>query len=153
MGLTAQLTSSLDSSHLGTELLGTIAGPAGQLRAVTVPAPGDRLQAAMAGTGQLDIGAVTSTPATVAQRALPIVASLPLGTDILGTLEHVITQLENLAHNDVVAQINTLLDDLKREMQSPPDGGRLPLLIHLLDVLSGAGEGNVLRDVLGILQQ
>src|SRR5436190_14891419 len=96
MGLTAQLTSQLDSSHLGATLLSSISGPAANLNAVTAPAPAARLQLISSSSSSINPANVAGALAAVAERALPILASLPDAQSVLGTLNTVVQQIETL---------------------------------------------------------
>ena len=153
MGLTTQLTASLDCKSLGVEFLSNIAGPVADLAAVVVPTPGDAVQSVVSSSGSIEFSPATAIITVVAQQAQQIITTLPDAQAVLGTLNTAITSLENLTQNDLGAEFSTLLDRLKLEMQDPAAESRTGLLIRLLDLLSGAGEGKALHDLLAIFAQ
>jgi len=148
MGLTETLGKALDSRQRGSDFLSSVAAPAGQLHAISAPATDDRLRAIVAGTANLDLTAVAASIRAATERAQPIVASLPLPADVLGTLNDVIERVKDIAGQNVASDVDALLAKLRTEMEAPPEGGRFALLIRLLDVLSNAPEAKIFRDLL-----
>ena len=147
MGLTASLN--LDTRSLGTTLLGDLAGPAGNLNAVVAPAPGARLDGVASLSGNIDTGAVLASLAHVAERALPIIGSMPDVGAVLGTLNDILTRIEGLTQQEFGSGISTLFVRLADELaQFSPEEGRIAAVLHLLDALGRATEGGAVREVL-----
>jgi len=151
VSLTAQLSTALDSSHIGASFLSSVGSV--NLNAVSAPADGGHTQAIVTVSAHIDAASLTSAITSVAQRALPIIASLPEAQALLGNLNGIVVHLEDITQQNVAAEIDALLTNLRNELQIPPEGSRFALLMHLIDVLSNAPEGRILRELVTVLAQ
>jgi hypothetical protein len=147
MALTAQLSGALDCSALATQFLGSIAGPAANLNAVTVPVDAARMEGAVAGAG-VDLSPIAAAVAQVAGEVLPLLASVPAAGDVLGTLETAVSAIETVAAQDFGASLDGLLQALRRETAGPPEGGHLALVLRIVDVLAARPEAGLLQSLI-----
>jgi hypothetical protein len=147
MALTAQLSGALDCSALATQFLGSIAGPAANLNAVTVPVDAARMEGAVAGAG-VDLSPIAAAVAQVAGQVLPLLASVPAAGDVLGTLETAVSAIETVAAQDFGASLDGLLQALRRETAGPPEGGHLALVLRIVDVLAARPEAGLLQSLI-----
>src|SRR5215831_6002278 len=96
MGLTAQLSSSLDVSSLRTTLTGGLSTHLNQLQGVNVGVDQGQVGQITSSTGQFNLGAVSSTISQVAGSIAPLVASLPVGRDIVAPIESALHLVETV---------------------------------------------------------
>lgn len=148
MGLSATLSVTLDSRAIGTALIGQLAGPAANLGALALPMSAEQLGRISAPAGQVDAGPLAASAGQLAGRIPEALAALPLGDAVMRPLTALIDLAGQVAANDLPAQFNSVLTRLKAELDNPPAGGQVALLLRLAELLRDAPEGQALARLL-----
>ncbi|HET9932731.1 MAG TPA: hypothetical protein VFQ35_18635, partial [Polyangiaceae bacterium] len=161
MTLESTLSSMLQGSGIQQTLFETLAapptdgslsvGPEQALAAFTVPIDGAQLSDLAGRTNQFSTENVGAAFSRLAERATPLVASLPGVGDVLGPLNGALATLEQLSTQDVAATLRDLASRVGAEFDGSTEGGLSGRLLRIATLLSEAGAGTSLLDLLGQL--
>lgn len=149
MGLSATLSVKLDCRSLGSTLLSELSAPVGALAGVVLPSSDEALDKLRSGASGIDLSALAGVVGDLAQRAQPLLGALPDPGAVFGPLGAAVARVEAATQHDLSLQVSGLLEQLRAELQAPADGrSALPaLLLRLVQILTAAPEGRVLKDL------
>lgn len=151
MGLAATLQTNLNSDSVGATFIGAVTGPEQSLQALALPADDNRIAGVTAGTDAISAGGIEQAVQRLADRALPLLASLPGTEDIIRPLAEAVDLAERLGANDIAEQFQAVVDRLSAEFTAGQDDGRIVVLHRIAEVLRQAPEGALVRELVGLL--
>src|SRR6185503_13901029 len=144
MALNAELTSKLDANSLVQAFLGDLSGSSGSLNAIASPASPDQLTAA-AGTGNSFLPApLLDAVGRFANVALPS-AQIPA---TITRIETALTAIEGFTTRDLGADLTSLAEQLKTELEGSNEQGIPGTVLKVADLLTGSPTFSSVRDVL-----
>src|ERR1700719_4228053 len=151
MGLSANLSSHLDTSGTASTLTGQLDGPVQSLHGISVPVSPDGIQQATQGIGSADSSGIGAAISRIVERAGPIVGSLPVAGQVLGPLGTAVDLVEHATQQDLVALFQSLGDRLAAEIVKPGGTGLIGVLQRIMDALSSSPEGQLLSTLITTL--
>ncbi len=144
MALNAELTSKLDANSLVQAFLGDLSGSSGSLNAIASPASPDQLTAAAGTCNSFLPAPLLDAVGRFANVALPS-AQIPA---TITRIETALTAIEGFTTRDLGADLTSLAEQLKTELEGSNEQGIPGTVLKVADLLTGSPTFSSVRDVL-----